>query len=79
MFMDVTYIKKIMHNMICTTGVYSRQIINMLFICQVCGLVENFNFRIYSDIINVINVKLCMMVSKYYLLNFTCSCLFQCL
>ena len=26
------------------------------------GLVENFNIGIYSDIINAINVKLCMMV-----------------
>ena len=26
------------------------------------GLVENFNFGIYSDIIIVVNVNLCMMV-----------------
>ena len=26
------------------------------------GLVENFNIRIYTDTVNVINVKLCIMV-----------------
>ena len=36
--------------------------INMFFIGQVFGLVENFNIGTYSDTINVINVKLCMMV-----------------
>ena len=41
---------------------YSREIINMFFIGQVSGLVGNFNIGIYSDTINVINVKLCMMV-----------------
>ena len=41
---------------------YSREIINMLFMCQVTGLVRNFNIGIYSDTTNVINVKLCMMV-----------------
>ena len=44
------------------TGVYSREIIYMFFMGQVSGLVENFNIGIYSDTINVINVKLCMMV-----------------
>ena len=29
---------------------------------QVSGLVENFNMGIFSDTINVINVKVCMMV-----------------
>ena len=33
--------------MICVTGVYSREIINMFFISQVCGLVENFNIKVY--------------------------------
>ena len=37
---------------------YSREIINMFFISQVSGLVENVNIGIYSDTINVINVKL---------------------
>ena len=60
--MVATYIKKIMHNIICVTGVYSRGIINMFFMCQVTGLVRNFNIGIYSDTTNVINVKLCMMV-----------------
>ena len=34
----------------------------MFLVCQVSGLVENFNTGIFSDTINVINVKLCMMV-----------------
>ena len=34
----------------------------MFLVGQVSGLVENFNFRIYSDTMNVINVKLCTMV-----------------
>ena len=41
---------------------YSKEMINMFFIGQVFGLVENFNIGTYSDTINVINVKLCMMV-----------------
>ena len=51
-----------MHNIICVTSVYSREIINMFFINQVSGLVKNFNIGIYSYKINVINAKLCMMV-----------------
>ena len=47
---------------LCDVGVYSREIIIMFFVDQVSGLVENFNIRIYLDIINMINVKLCMMV-----------------
>ena len=34
----------------------------MVYVGQVSGLVENFNTGIYSDTINVINLKLCMMV-----------------
>ena len=41
---------------------YSREIINMFFVSQVSGLVENLNIAIYSDNINVINIKLCMLV-----------------
>ena len=43
---------------------YSRVIIDMfLFLFgEVSELVENFNIRIYSDIVNMINVKLGMMV-----------------
>ena len=47
---------------------YSRERIDwgfffvLVFVSQVFGLVENFNIRIYSDTINVINVKLCVMV-----------------
>ena len=46
-----TYIKEIMQNMICVTGVYSREIIDIFFIGQVSGLVKNFNIGIYSDTI----------------------------
>ena len=48
--------------MICVTGVYSKEIINMFLVGQTSGLVKNFNTWIVSDTINVINVKLCMMV-----------------
>ena len=34
----------------------------MFFVGIVSELVKNFNIRIFSDTINVINVKLCMMV-----------------
>ena len=34
----------------------------MFLVGQVSGLVENFNTGIFSDIIKVTNVKLCMMV-----------------
>ena len=44
------------------SDVYSREIINMLLVGQVSGLVENFNIGIFSDTINMINVKLCFMV-----------------
>ena len=57
--MVATCIKNIMHIMICVTGAYSRAIMNMFFIGQVSGLVEDFNIRISSDTKNVINVKLC--------------------
>ena len=41
------YIKKIMHNMICVTGVYSREVVNIFFDGQVFRLVENFNTGSY--------------------------------
>ena len=34
----------------------------MFLTSQVSGLVKNFNIEIFSDMIPVINVKLCMMV-----------------
>ena len=48
---------------------HPREIINLSFVCQVSELVEIFNSRIYSDTINVITVKLCMMelLIKLYL------------
>ena len=47
----------------------SRDIIYMFFISQVPGLVVNFNIRIYSDTMNMVNVKLCMvaLLSELYL------------
>ena len=38
--MFVAYSRKIMHNIICVTDVYSRGMINMFFVSQVSGLVE---------------------------------------
>ena len=40
--MVTTYVKKIVHNMISMTGVYLRDIINMVLVGQVSELVENF-------------------------------------
>ena len=34
----------------------------MFLVDQVSRLVENFNMGIFSDTVNVINVKLCMMI-----------------
>ena len=61
--MVASYIKEIMHNMICVTVVYSGKVIYIFFDCQVFGLVKNFDIGIYWDmiLINVINVKLFMM------------------
>ena len=46
----------------CSCSMYSREVINMFLVGQVSGLVENFNIGIFSDTINVINIKLSMMV-----------------
>ena len=43
-------------------GVGSRTIINMFLVSQVSGLVENFNIWIFSDTMNVMNVKLFKVV-----------------
>ena len=53
--------KKIMLDMTSVTGVYSREIPCFSSV-KSPRLVENFNIGIYTDTINVINVKLCMMV-----------------
>ena len=34
----------------------------MVLIGEVSGLVKNFNNGIYSDTMNMINIKLCMMI-----------------
>ena len=39
----------------------SREIIYLFSVGEMSGLVENFNTGIFSDTIDVINVKLCMM------------------
>ena len=41
---------------VCDSGVYSREIINMLLVCQVSGLVENFNIGIFSDILDTLGL-----------------------
>ena len=41
---------------------YSREIINMFFVVQVSGLVENFNIGLFSDTMDVINVRLYVTV-----------------
>ena len=46
----------------CVTGVCSREMIYMFLVGQVSGLIQNFNWRIFSDSRNVINVKFCQMV-----------------
>ena len=56
------YIKNIMHNMNCATLMCSREIIYMVLVGQVSELVENLNTGIFSDTVNVISVRLCMMV-----------------
>ena len=53
--------KKYAQNILFDSGVYSREIMNMFFVGPVSWLVEIFNTGIYSDTINVINVKLRMM------------------
>ena len=50
-----------MDNLNCTTVLCSREIMCMLLVGQVSGLVRNFNTGIFSDTINEINVKFCMM------------------
>ena len=49
---------KIIYSMNCAT----LETIYMFLVGQVSGLVKNFHTGIFSDTINVINVKLCMMV-----------------
>ena len=41
---------------------YSWEIINIFLVVQVSGFVENFKIGIFSNTVNVINVKLCMIV-----------------
>ena len=69
--MVATYTDKIMHGMIFVTDVYSWKINNMFIVSQVSGLVENFEIGIFSDSINAINVKLCMVVLLIELYLFT--------
>ena len=51
------------------SGVCSREIIYMFLVGQVSGLVENFNIGVFSDTLNVINVKLCVMVLHLSLIH----------
>ena len=43
---------------LCDSHVFAREIINIFLVGQVSGLVANINTGIFSDAINVINVKL---------------------
>ena len=49
--MVATYRKKIMLSVVCVTGVYLREIIDMVLVGQMYGLVKNFNVGIFSNII----------------------------
>ena len=60
--MVATYMKKIMYGMNFAAGVCSREIIYMFLVNHVSGCVNNFKTGIFSDTINVIDFKLCMMV-----------------
>ena len=44
------------------SDVYSKEIVNFFWSVYMYGLVENFTIGIFSDIINVIHGKLCMLV-----------------
>ena len=67
--MVATYIKNIMHNMICVLRRVFNEKINLFFVDQESGLVETFNVEFCSDTIHVMNVKRCVMVllTKLYL------------
>ena len=47
---------------LCDPGVCSKGMISMFLVGQVSGFVQNFSTGIFSNIINVINVKICTMV-----------------
>ena len=53
--MVATYNQEIVHNVICVTDVYSREIINMFFAGQVSELSKTLVMGFYSDSINVVN------------------------
>ena len=55
---------------LCDSGVRSREIIYMFLVGQVSWLAKHFNTGIFSDIVNVINVKLCMAVQHIELYLF---------
>ena len=51
-----------MHDISRVNGVHSREIISMFFFSQMSGLFKNFNIGIYSNTIDVKNVKLYLLV-----------------
>ena len=55
--MVVTCIEKIAHNMICVTGMYSKEIIKM-FLSVSVRTCQNFKVGIFSDAVNVITETL---------------------
>ena len=50
-----------MHNMICVTDVYSREIINMFLSGKCLGLSKTLTLE-FTQTINVINVKFCTFI-----------------
>ena len=50
------------YDFFCVTDGYAREMINMFLISQVSWLVEKLEPGFFSDTINVIDVKLCMVV-----------------
>ena len=60
--MVATCIKWIMHSMIYVTGVYSVEITQMFWLVKCLSLSKTLTTWIFSDNMNVINVKLCMMI-----------------
>ena len=49
---------------LCDSSICSREIVSMFLVGQVSRLVENINIGIFSDTINVMNVKFCITVLR---------------
>ena len=60
--MATTYIKMIVHNILCMTLVGLWEIVDKFLVGQVSTHFKNITIAIFLDTVNVINVKLCMMI-----------------